>query len=70
MFKENKDKSNFPMHAEYAATLETNGDMTGAAFAWTVALQHARKPENQHWAQSRADFCETWARRYQGAKAA
>ncbi|ODS10952.1 ANR family transcriptional regulator [Vibrio scophthalmi] len=70
MFKDRKVKSLYPQHAEHAAVLESNGAFSEAAFAWTVALQHARKLENQHWAEARADFCDTWAARYQGVKAA
>lgn len=65
-----KEKSEYPEHAEHAASLERVGYFTEATFAWTVAAQHARKPENRHWAQCRSDFCDTWALRHQRGKAA
>ncbi|PTP90113.1 MULTISPECIES: ANR family transcriptional regulator [Vibrio] len=65
-----KEKSEYPKHAEHAASLERVGSFIEATFAWAVATQHARKPENRHWAQSRSDFCDAWASRYQQGKAA
>lgn len=66
----NTHRSEFPEHAEHAASLERAGYYSEAAFAWTVASQHARKPENRHWAECRSMFCETWKCRYQQGKAA
>ncbi|CCN69758.1 ANR family transcriptional regulator [Vibrio nigripulchritudo] len=72
MFDSFKDwkKNAYPNHAEHAAKLERSGYFTEAAFAWTVAAQHARQPANRHWAESRSSFCETWARRYEQKEAA
>lgn len=70
MFMNGKDEGQYKKHAEYAASLENSGQLNQAAFAWTVASQHARQPDNTHWAQARSDFCSAWAKRYEGAKAA
>ncbi|MDA0148828.1 ANR family transcriptional regulator [Vibrio sp. LaRot3] len=70
MFSSTPAKSEYPEHAELAAQLERDGMYSNAAFTWMAAAHHARSPENRHWAESRADFCNSWARRYQRSKAA
>ena len=57
-----KVKSLYPQHAEHAAELESNQYFREAAFAWTVAQQHARKSVNQQWANARSDFCSSRAK--------
>ncbi|EGR1143189.1 TPA: ANR family transcriptional regulator [Vibrio parahaemolyticus] len=60
-----KEKSSYPDFAEHAASLERVGYLKDAAFAWQVAASYAVKPENRHWAESRSQFCEKWAWRYE-----
>jgi len=43
--------------AEKAAQLEREEQYRAAAFAWTVAAQHARTERERHWAESRSEFC-------------
>lgn len=59
-----RTKSAYPEYAEHAAFLEKNGMFKEAAFAWTCAENHARKPVNRAWAQMRSDFCHAWSARY------
>lgn len=69
MFLSIPTQSEYSAHAELAAQLERDGMYSNAAFIWMTASHHARKPENSHWAESRADFCNTWAQRYQRSAA-
>ncbi len=59
------ERLTFAKQAEAAAELERNGKFNNAAFIWSGAAHLARREQNRHWAESRSQFCEKWAWRYE-----
>ncbi len=52
-----KQKSDFLIHAEEAATAEREGRYGEALEKWRLAKHYANKSANAEWASHRADFC-------------
>lgn len=47
----------FIYYATKARTEERKGWFIAAHESWLNAVLHARKDENRHWAECRADYC-------------
>lgn len=59
----------FKQYAQDAAAMEAKGLWAEAHEMWITARKVAKKPENLHWAQVRADYCLTAKFRHWGAAA-
>lgn len=52
-----KGRQNYKLHATDAAEAERKGNYDTAACHWSAAVWQAPNQIEQHWAQSRMEFC-------------
>lgn len=52
-----ENKNGYMGLAQQAAEMEAAGQWDCACTFWGMARKAAKKPENQKWAQDRADYC-------------